>query len=123
MHDASDAFRLAILPVLGHAPEVIEPGAIHRFGTNGRRGDSAGWCKLFDALRGGVFGCFRQQIQKTWSAADPATMTHKQRAALALQAKVAIKIAEAVKRQRWAKSAQHNSQMWSQCVPLVPAIL
>ena len=70
-----EAFRAAILAALGHAPDVIEPGRFHRFGTTDRRSDSAGWCKLFADLRGGVFGCYRQGISEMWSAADRATLT------------------------------------------------
>ena len=54
MADSLQAFRAAILAALGHAPEVIEPGRFHRFGTSERRGDSAGWCKAFDDLRAKV---------------------------------------------------------------------
>ena len=80
MHDPVQAFRGAILAALGHAPEGIAPGRFHRFATSDRRGDSAGWCKLFDDLRGGVFGCYRQGVSETWSATDRATMTREQRA-------------------------------------------
>ena len=40
MHD----FRTAILRELGTAPDVIEPGRLHRFATRGRRGDDARGC-------------------------------------------------------------------------------
>ena len=46
MHETMQAFRGAILAALGHAPEVIEPGRLHRFATSERRADDAGWCKL-----------------------------------------------------------------------------
>lgn len=75
MYSPTQAFRAAILAALGHAPELIEPGQFQRFATSDRRGDSAGWCKMFDDLRGGVFGCYRQGISETWSATKGATMT------------------------------------------------
>ena len=34
-------------------PEHIEPGRLLRFSTNGKAGDKAGWCRLFEDLRGG----------------------------------------------------------------------
>ena len=120
MRDPVYDFKAAILATLGHAPEVIEPGRFHRFGTSERRGDAAGWCKLFDDRRAGVFGCYRQGISETWSAADRATMTREQRAELARQVMAATVEREAHQRQQWAENAQRIAQMWGQCVPLVP---
>lgn len=118
--NAPESFRTAILTTLGHAPELIEPGRFHRFATSGRRGDSAGWCKLFDDLRGGVFGCYRQGVSETWSATDRATMTREQRAELARQVMTATAEREAHQRQQWAENARRIAQVWAQCVPLVP---
>ena len=120
MHEPLQAFRLAILATLGHAPEVIEPGKFQRFGTSDRRADDAGWCKLFDDRRGGVFGCYRQGISETWSAADRATMTREQRAELARQVLAATAEREAQQRQQWADNAQRIARMLAECVPLVP---
>jgi putative DNA primase/helicase len=120
MHDALQAFRGAILAALGQAPEVIEPGRLHRFATSDRRADSAGWCKLFGDLRGGVFGCYRQGVSETWSATDRATMTREQRAELARQVMTATAEREAQQRQQWAENAQRITKVWAQCVPLVP---
>ena len=120
MRDAIQDFRAAILAALGHAPEVIEPGRFHRFGTSDRRGDSAGWCRLFDDLRCGVFGCNRQGISETWSAADSVTMTREQRTGLARQVMAATAQREAEQRKAWADNARRIAQVWAQCVPLVP---
>ena len=120
MYDPVQAFREAILAALGHAPEVIEPGRLHRFPTSDRRGDDAGWCKLFDDLRGGVFGCHRQGISETWSAADRAAMTRGQRGELARQVMAATAQREAEQRRQWAENARRIAQVWAQCVPLVP---
>jgi phage/plasmid primase-like uncharacterized protein len=118
VHDAVQAFRGAILAALGHAPEVIEPGRFHRFATNGRRADGAGWCKLFDDLRGGVFGCYRQGVSETWSAFDRATMTREQRSAHARQVMVATTERETQQRTQWAENARRIAQVWGRCVPV-----
>ena len=120
MVDPLQAFRAAILAALGHAPEVIEPGRFQRFATSDRRADDAGWCKLFEDLRGGVFGCYRQGISEAWCAADRATMTREQRAELARQVMATTAERESQQRQRWADNAQRITQVWAQCVPLVP---
>ncbi len=114
------AFRSAILACIGHAPELIEPGRFHRFSTSERPNDSAGWCKLFDDQRGGVFGCYRQGIRETWSAFDRGTLTREQRIALARQVMAATIEREAQQRQQWAANAQRINALWAQCVPLTP---
>lgn len=120
MNDIINAFRASILGALGQAPEVIEPGRIQRFATSNRRGDTAGWCKLFDDLRGGVFGCFRQVIHEKWSAVGPADMTRGQRVRLARQMLAATIDREENLRKRWAANGKRNAQMWAQSVPLAP---
>lgn len=114
------AFQTAILAALGQAPEVIEAGRMQRFSSNGKHGDSAGWCKLFDDLRGGVYGCHRNGISETWCAIDRAMMTTQQRVELARQVMAATAEREAQRRQRWADNAKRIAQVWAQCVPLVP---
>ncbi len=120
MRDPSQSFRAAILAALGHAPEVLEPGRLQRFGTSDRRGDDAGWCKLFDDLRGGVFGCYRSGVSESWSAIDRAVITREQRAELARHVMAATREREAQQRQQWADNAQRIANVWAQCVPLVP---
>lgn len=120
MSDPCEAFRLAIVAVLGHAPEVIEPGRFHRFATSDRRADDAGWCKLFDDMRGGVFGCYRQGISEAWSAQERSSMSRQERAELAQQVMRATAEREAQQRQQWAENARRIAQVWAQSVPLVP---
>lgn len=51
-------------------PQKIEAdGRIHRFSTNGRWGDDAGWYVLYaDNLPAGAFGCWRSNISEKWRA-------------------------------------------------------
>lgn len=118
MHNAEEAFRTAVLAALGHAPGVIEPGRLQRFATNGRRGDSAGWCLLFPDLRAGVYGCHRSGISETWTAMDRTRMTRQERAAFARQVAEAAAQREAEQRAQWAQARQRNADLWAQCLPL-----
>jgi phage/plasmid primase-like uncharacterized protein len=120
MADPLQDFRAAILATLGHAPEVIEPGKLHRFRTSDRRGDSSGWCKLFDDCRGGVFGDWRAGFTETWAAADHRAMTSHERAELARQIEAASREREAAQRKQWTENAERIARLWEQCVPLVP---
>lgn len=120
MDDPCKAFRDAILASMGYAPELIEPGRFQRFSTSGRRNDSAGWCKLFDDCRGGVFGCHRQGIHETWTAVDRHTLARAQRIELARQVAAAAAERMAQQRQQWAANKQRIAGLWAQCLPLVP---
>ncbi len=118
MNDAPRAFRMEILAKLGYAPEAIVPGRFIRFSTSQSRSDNAGWCKLFDDMCGGVFGCYRSGLSETWSVVDRAAMTRAQRIDLARQVMAATVEREALQRQKWAENARRNSQLWGECVPL-----
>lgn len=115
-----DSFRVAVLALLGNAPEMIHAGRFHRFATSDRRNDDAGWCKLFDDMRGGVFGCYRRGISETWSAADRATLSSAQRADMAQQVRAVKAERESQQRKRWGANARRNAEMWAECLPLVP---
>lgn len=120
MNDVAHTFREAMLAALGHAPDVIEPGRFHRFATSERRTDDAGWCKLFDDMRGGVFGCYRAGISEVWRADDLAGMSIAQRAALARQVMQATAERERQQRQRWADNAKGINDLSRVLIPVVP---
>lgn len=120
MADPLQSFRAVLVAHLGHAPEHIEPGRLVRFPTNGKRGDTSGWCKLFDDGRAGVFGDFRTGLAETWTAIARQAMTPAERAELARQVLRARAEREAQQRQQWARNAQHLTKLWGECRPLVP---
>ena len=69
----SDAIKSAgLIP-----PDAIEAdGAIHRFASNGKRGDDAGWYQLHsDGIPAGSFGCWRDGLTQTWRADVGRTLT------------------------------------------------
>ena len=113
-------FHAAVLAALGHAPDVIEPGRLHRFATSPKRGDDAGWCKLFPDTHGGVYGCHRTGISETWQAERERPMTPAQRAALARQVAEATAQRERQQHLQWAENARRIALLWTECVPLVP---
>ena len=85
--DPIEHFRLAIAAAGIEAPDSINAnGAIHRFNTNGRRGDDSGWYMLHtDGIAAGAFGCWRTGVQSSWCAKSDNAMTpaeladHRQR--------------------------------------------
>jgi phage/plasmid primase-like uncharacterized protein len=50
-------------------PDTLEPEKIHRFPGNGKnKGNMAGWCKLFEDKKGGVYGDFSSNTSGVWQA-------------------------------------------------------
>jgi len=70
MDAIADQFLAAIEAATGARPPRIEAdGALHRFPTNSRPGDDAGWYILFtDGIAAGAFGCWRSGIREDWRA-------------------------------------------------------
>lgn len=61
-------FRQAVEETGLDAPaDVIADGEIHRFPTNGKLNDDAGWYILFEAPPFAKFGCWRSNVKSTWS--------------------------------------------------------
>lgn len=116
MLDATDSFRTAILATLGHSPELIEPGRFHRFPTNERRGDAAGWCHLFEDGRAGVFGDFRAGLSEVWTAQRRETMTLAERRSLAIQMARAAEERRALQRQAWMRNSRRLIELSAACI-------
>lgn len=67
MGSVIEQFRVA-MQTDGLDPPDLEPGRFHRFpGLGKRRGNTAGWCKLFADGRGGVYGDFSTSLLRTWT--------------------------------------------------------
>ena len=68
---AVQQFRTAIQEAGLHPPEVIEAdGKLHRFPSNGKRGDDAGWYVLHldGIMPAGAFGDWRSGVHQKWRA-------------------------------------------------------
>lgn len=77
-----EAFRAVIQAYGLQPPDTIQPGKLHRFpGQDKKPGNKAGWCLLFDDLRGGEFGDFSTSIKEHWQAETDRTYTVEERAA------------------------------------------
>jgi len=82
MVDAIESFKTAIQAHRLQPPEIIRPGKLHRFPGQGKKpGNKAGWCLLFDDLRGGEFGDFSTTIKEHWQADNERTYSAEERAA------------------------------------------
>ena len=81
--DATIQFREAIKSAGLVPPEVIQSdGKLHRFASNGDRGDHAGWYTLHsDGIPAGAFGDWRTGISETWQCDIGRTLTPVEEAA------------------------------------------
>jgi hypothetical protein len=87
--DVREQFRDAIIAAGLTPPDHIEAdGKVHRFASNGKRGDKAGWYFLhLDGIPAGRFGCWRSGISRDWcadigrklSVGEVAELTHRRR--------------------------------------------
>ena len=74
-------FRIAINDAGLVPPEdIIVDGKLHRFASNGKFSDSAGWYVLFDdGVMAGSFGCWRAGIKQFWRGAESRRLTTLER--------------------------------------------
>jgi putative DNA primase/helicase len=70
MTEAIEQFRAVINTAGLHPPKFIEPdGKLHRFASNGKRSDDAGWYVFHDdGIPAGSFGDWRSGLNETWRA-------------------------------------------------------
>ncbi len=114
----SKQFLDRVRVALGHAPELIEPGRIHRFSTSARARDKAGWCQLFEDGRAGVFGDFRSGMSSVWTAQRRELMTPAERADMARRLTQAKAQRDAQQRQQQADNARRNAALWANTLPV-----
>ena len=79
--DATHEFREAIRAAGLTPPEEIQAdGELHRFPSNGKRSDLAGWYVLHgDGVPAGAFGCWRSGLAENWRADIGRTLTNAER--------------------------------------------
>lgn len=77
-----EKFQQAIAAAGLLVPEVIQAdGKLHRFGTNGKPGDQAGWYVFHDDgdMAHGAFGCWRADTSWPWCSKDVTSLSAEER--------------------------------------------
>ncbi|MFV0601948.1 MAG: toprim domain-containing protein [Brachymonas sp.] len=105
-----EQFRQAMAEAGLTPPNAIHAdGQLHRFATNGKRSDTAGWyCLHADGLPAGAFGDWRTGMTQTWCAKADNAMTQEEREAYRQRMKAIQAQREAEQAQRH-ESAQHRA--------------
>lgn len=122
MIDAIEQFRAAILAAGLPLPAKIEAdGRLHRFPTNGKHGDEAGFYILHaDNIPAGHFGCWRAGVSHNWRADIGRELSANE--AKAHRARIAaikaVREADAIKRH--AEAATRAAGIWERPHPASP---
>ncbi len=117
---AIDQFQSAIAAAGLPVPEVIHgDGALHRYSSNGKRGDTSGWYVLHDDgdLPAGAFGCWRAGVSHTWCSKDVNTLAPAQRSAHQQRMQTIAQQREADKAQRQQDAAAAAAERWEAAAP------
>lgn len=119
MSDPIEHFRLAIAAAGLEAPDSINAnGAIHRFSTNGKRGDDSGWYMLHtDGIAAGAFGCWRTGLQSSWCAKSDNAMTDAERDAHRQRIKAMKAQREAELQAAQQEASQTAAALWQEAAP------
>ena len=94
-------------------------GEIHRFSTNNKAGDKAGWCVLKDLgfVVIGSFGCFRSGVKGNWKSVDKTNLSKEQIQNLKKQQKQAHKLAESKKLEEQKQASVKAERIWKEAEP------
>lgn len=119
MRDAIDQFRAAIQSAGLSPPDTIEPdGKLHRFASNGIRGDDAGWYALHDdGIPAGSFGDWRSGQSHTWRADLGRTHTPEDEAAHRAKVEAMMRERDAEKVREQAEAAIKAAAIWEAARP------
>ena len=97
--------------------EIISDEEVHRFSSNGRRGDDAGWYVAFSDGLGGVFGCHRLGIRRTWISKDAQSLSPAERERNRQRCAQLRKERDAAEQSRHAEARQLASTLWDRAQP------
>lgn len=119
MSDPIEQFRAAILAAgLTPPDEIVADGKLHRFSTNGKRGDDSGWYMLhLDGIPAGAFGCWRSGLKSNWCAKADNDMTVAERDAHRQRIKAMQAQREAEQAQAHKKASEAAALIWKQAAP------
>ena len=98
---------------------VVTDGEFHRFSTNDKTGDKAGWYVLKDLgfVVMGSFGCFRSGVKGNWKSVDKTNLSKEQIQNLKKQQKQAHELAESKKLEEQKQASAKAERIWKEADP------
>ena len=111
-----EGFRSIILKAgLSTPNEIIDDGKIHRFSSNGKPTDNAGWYVLFtDGIAAGAFGCWREGVNIKWCSGDEAKLTQSEMYEFNKKMAEAKRLREHEEEINRTKARSKASKIWTQ---------
>lgn len=115
----AEQFRAAIVAAGLTPPEDIHAdGKLHRFPSNGQRGDDSGWYLLhLDGVPAGAFGCWREGLRQQWCSKTPDTMTQAEREAHRQKLEAMRQQRQSDTAERQQQAAAEAAQRWQDATP------
>lgn len=98
-------------------PASIEPGKFHRFATNGKKQDKAGYCKLFPDGDAGIIGDWRTGERIEWHAERSAPLSPGEAAERRRQIEEAAREMLALRDGEQRKAAERARTIWNEATP------
>jgi phage/plasmid primase-like uncharacterized protein/phage/plasmid-associated DNA primase len=97
---------------------LIADGCLHRFSTNGRNNDSAGWYIVHvDQIPVGVFGDWRSGVSGKWAGNGRQKLSPEERREQAKRIRAAKRNAEKERKRQHAEAAAEASRIWEAAEP------
>jgi phage/plasmid primase-like uncharacterized protein len=116
---AVDEFRGAMLGAgLTPPEEILADGVLHRFSSNGKRGDDSGWYVLHaDGIAAGAFGDWRADTKQTWHARTERRLTPEEIRAHRERVEAMKSERKAEEERRHGEAAEAARKLWSSAAP------
>lgn len=123
MRAPDEQFRAAIAASGLTAPDaIIADGELHRFASNGTRGDDAGWYVYHgNGVPAGGFGCWRTGLSESWRANIGRKLTPAEVAAQSQRIADARAKREAEQTRLHAEARARAGERWHNAKPADPA--
>ncbi len=117
--DVPAEFRSALAAAgFEQAPRRIEPGRLYRYpGIGKRSNNNAGWCRLFDDCKGGVYGDWSTDFTGTWQAERQGKLNAIEKARFQRAINAARQAREVEQRERWRAAAIQSQSLWEASRP------
>ena len=120
MSNATSQFRDAIRSTGLIPPDTIVPGELHRFpGIGKSKGNTAGWCRLFDDELGGCFGDWSSGLSENWRTKRGKPFSHTERIAFKHCVEQARTLAATKRTDKYAQAGKKATTIWNSSVPVI----
>jgi len=119
VRDPIEQFREAMIAAGFEPPGHLQAdGDIHRFASNGKSKDAAGWYLLhLDGVPAGIFGDWRTGTKQTWRAGIDRKLTDEELAAFKASVKAMQDKRKAEEERDQEQAATRAAAMWEQAQP------